>query len=100
MCAATYVCEAQNAWMTRQNSNMSSETFYTIEARTTAALVERDREDESLHSAKETTKASGSSLLRRWPVCRRDPAIPDAGTAGRIHVGEELARSWRPPRCR
>ena len=35
---------------------------------------------------------------RSIPVSRRNPAVPDAGTAGGIHAGQELARAWRP-RC-
>src|SRR5882724_5913137 len=48
MCAATSVCQTQTTRMTSQNSNISPETFYTIEARATAALVECERGREPL----------------------------------------------------
>ena len=35
---------------------------------------------------------------RSFPLSRRNPPVPDAGAAGGIHAGQELARAWRP-RC-
>ena len=32
------------------------------------------------------------------PLSRRNPPVPDAGTAGRIHAGQALARARRPRR--
>src|SRR5262249_59139211 len=41
--------------------------------------------------------AAFDGRIRPNPLSRGDPAVPHAGTAGRIHAGPALARAWRPP---
>src|SRR5262249_59965380 len=40
--------------------------------------------------------AGTQGRIRSFTISGRDPSVPNAGAAGRIHVGPQLARARRP----